>query len=150
MPSPMLINLKHEAEDLGVDFNVDHSGLEPPEGSGKARKRDDEDDGSDSDTVYLTPEPEDPSKPGVMLTILLHKLWGSPASLFRLAGICIHRALQPNRKVKGEPPKSTIKFKSQGIHTHSNGTTAPSQESFPALFAMLYLHTYIHTYISAW
>jgi hypothetical protein len=31
MPSPMLINIKHEANDLGVDFDVDlYSGLQPP------------------------------------------------------------------------------------------------------------------------
>ena len=34
--------------------------------------------------------------------------------------------LQPNGKVEGETPSSTINYRTQGIHTHSNGTTAAS------------------------
>ena len=34
-------------------------------------------------------------------------------------------------------PQSTIMYRIQNIHTHSNGTTAPSRKSSPAHFAML-------------
>ena len=43
---------------------------------------------------------------------------------------------RPKRKVNGETPKSTIKYKSKAIQTHSHGTTAPSRKYFSALFAM--------------
>ena len=35
-----------------------------------------------------------------------------------------------------EALKSTIKYRTRDIHTRPNGTTAPSRNSFPALFAM--------------
>ena len=45
---------------------------------------------------------------------------------------------------RGNPP-STIMYCIQNIHTHSNGTTAPSRKAFPALFAILvqYIPLYI-------
>ena len=67
MPSPMLINLKHEAEDLGVDFNVDlYSGLPPPERPATARRDADSDDDSESETTMITPPPADTSKSGIV------------------------------------------------------------------------------------
>ena len=47
------------------------------------------------------------------------------------------RSFTPEKEVTAEIPQSTIMQCIQKIPTHSNGTTAPSRTSFPALFAML-------------
>jgi hypothetical protein len=66
MPGPMLINLKYEAEDLGVDLNVDlYSGLPPPEKPKKADSDSEFDSDSDSETIMLDPQlPAEQSSPG--------------------------------------------------------------------------------------
>lgn len=52
----MLINLKHEADDLGANFDVDlYSGATPPEGAGKKDRGSDDD--SDSETIMVNAEP---------------------------------------------------------------------------------------------
>ena len=51
--------------------------------------------------------------------------------------LLFHMLLTTEKEGEGETPKSTIQYSTKARHTHSNGTTAPSRRSFPALFAML-------------
>ena len=51
---------------------------------------------------------------------------------------CAGTALYTRKGSNRENPQSTIMYRIQNIHTHSNGTTAPSRKSFPAHFAMLW------------
>lgn len=61
MPTPMMVNLKHEANDIGANFDVDlFSGLPPPASAAAAlpEGRDDE----DSDDGYGPPVPPPPQQ----------------------------------------------------------------------------------------
>ena len=52
-----------------------------------------------------------------------------------LTNVCV---CTPEYELERETPKSTTKYRTKDIHTHSDGTTAASQKYFPALKALCY------------